>query len=63
MVILYQIFKADWEKYAGDANYSAWEMEVLCFYKHEHELAKVDMNKYGLKMVNSLLDKMEKLVI
>ncbi len=54
-----RIFKADWEKYAGDANYSAWEMEVLCFYKHEHELAKVDMNKYGLSNFNDLPEEPE----
>ena len=28
-----QIFKLDWIKYAS-GNYSAWEMEVLCFYHH-----------------------------
>ena len=54
-----RIFKADWDKYAGDANYSAWEMEVLCFYKHEHELAKVDMNKYGLSNFNDLPEEPE----
>ena len=43
-----RIFKADWDKYAKNANLSAWEMEVLCFYKHEHELAKVNYKKYGL---------------
>lgn len=54
-----RIFKADWDKYAGDANYSAWEMEVLCFYKHEHELAKVDMKKYGLSNFNDLPEEPE----
>lgn len=44
-----RIFKADWDKYANTGNLSAWEMEVLCFYKHEHELAHVNMEKYGLK--------------
>ena len=44
-----RIFKADWDKYAGKANLSAWEMEVLCFYKHEHELSNVKKDKYGLK--------------
>jgi DNA polymerase-3 subunit alpha len=43
-----RIFKANWDKYAKNANLSAWEMEVLCFYKHEHELAKVNYKKYGL---------------
>ena len=49
-----RIFEADWKKYAGAANYSAWEMEVLCFYKHEHELANVNMEKYGLSNFNDL---------
>ena len=49
-----RIFEADWKKYAGTANYSAWEMEVLCFYKHEHELANVNMEKYGLSNFNDL---------
>ena len=41
-----KIFKEDWEKYAS-GTISSWEMEVLCFYYHEHELAKLDMRKYG----------------
>ena len=41
------IFKSDWEKYAK-GSLSAWEMEVLCFYYHEHELTNVH-NKYGFK--------------
>ena len=40
------IFKEDWDKYAT-GNISAWEMEVLCFYYHEHELAHVNAHKYG----------------
>lgn len=40
------IFKADWDKYAS-GNISAWEMEALCFYYHEHELAHVDNSRYG----------------
>lgn len=41
------IFSEDMEKYAK-GNVSAWEMEVLCFYYHEHELKDVDFNKYGI---------------
>ena len=40
------IFLEDWEKYAK-GTISAWEMEVLCFYYHEHELINVNPNKYG----------------
>lgn len=41
-----KIFKEDWEKYAK-GNLSSWEMEALCFYYHEHELAHVDNARYG----------------
>ena len=41
-----EIFLEDWKKYAL-GNYSAWEMEALCFYYHEHELAHVDTARYG----------------
>lgn len=44
----FRIFKEDWDKYAGEGNLSAWEMEVLCFYYHEHELKDVNKRKYGL---------------
>jgi len=41
------LFKETWDKYA-QGNVSAWEMESLCFYYHEHELAHVNNMKYGL---------------
>lgn len=41
------LFEEEWNKYA-QGSISAWEMESLCFYYHEHELAHVDMKKYGL---------------
>ena len=34
-------------KYAK-GNISAWEMEVLCFYYHEHELVNVKFDRYGI---------------
>ena len=40
------IFKEDWDKYAS-GTISAWEMEVLCFYYHDHELQHVNRDKYG----------------
>ena len=42
-----KIFMEDWNKYAS-GSLSAWEMEALCFYYHEHELANVNNGKYGL---------------
>ena len=41
-----EIFMEDWNKYAK-GNPSSWEMEVLCFYYHEHELAHINKDKYG----------------
>ena len=41
-----KIFLEDWNKYAK-GTISAWEMEVLCFYYHEHELAHINKDKYG----------------
>ena len=40
------LFKEDWDKYAT-GTLSAWEMEALGYYDHEHELEKVDKIKYG----------------
>lgn len=48
-----QIFLEAWNKYAL-GSYSAWEMEIMCFYYHEHELAKVNTLKYGLSDFSKL---------
>ena len=42
-----EIFLDDWKKYAK-GNISHWEMEALCFYYHEHELAHLNKDKYGI---------------
>ena len=47
------LFKEMWDKYAGKS-ISAYEMESLCFYYHEHELKDVKMNKYGIIDFNDL---------
>ena len=47
-----------WNKYAA-GNTSAWEMDSLCFYYGEHELAKVDTFRYGIVDFNSLPDEPE----
>ena len=41
------LFNETWKKYAAD-NISAWEMESLCFYYHDHELKNIDKAKYGI---------------
>jgi len=41
------LFKECWDKYAT-GNISSYEMEALCFYYHEHELAHINKNKYGI---------------
>lgn len=43
-----KIFSEEWIKYTGKKSISAWEMESLCFYYHEHELANVNTGKYGI---------------
>lgn len=40
-------FKECWNKYA-DGTVSAWEMDSLCFYYHDHELADINANRYGI---------------
>ena len=41
-----KIFLEDWNKYAK-GTISAWEMEVLCFYYHDHELKNINTDRYG----------------
>ena len=47
------LFKNAWDKYA-QGTISAWEMESMCFYYHEHELAHIDVDKYGISDFNTL---------
>ena len=48
-----QLFLELWNKYAL-GTISAWEMESLCFYYHDHELKNVNQSKYGLINFNDL---------
>ena len=41
-----KIFMEAWEKYAK-GSISAWEMEAMCFYYHEHELEHINKARYG----------------
>lgn len=49
LLLLYnkKLFNETWNKYA-QGNISAWEMESLCFYYHEHELKNIDNHRYGI---------------
>ena len=47
------LFKEAWDKYAK-GSISAWEMEALCFYYHDHELINVNNQKYGIVNFNDL---------
>ena len=47
------IFKEDWDKYA-QGNISSWEMEALCFFYHDHELAHLNQYRYGFADFNKL---------
>ena len=44
-----KLFMQEWDKYAKKNNLSAWEMEALCFYYHDHELKNIDKQKYGIE--------------
>lgn len=52
----YLLFEEMWSKYA-EGSISAWEMDSLCFYYHEHELTRVDKNKYGISLFSELQDR------
>ena len=47
------IFMDEWNKYAK-GTISAWEMEALCFYYHDHELANINNSRYGFVDFNKL---------
>ena len=47
------LFLEMWNKYAT-GNLSTWEMSSMCCYYHEHELAHVDMNRYGFAKFSEL---------
>jgi DNA polymerase-3 subunit alpha len=47
------LFYDMWDKYAI-GNISAWEMESLCFYYHDHELSNIDKYKYGIVNFSTL---------
>ena len=42
-----KIFLENWIKYAK-GTISTWEMDSLCFYYHAHELANINLRKYGI---------------
>lgn len=47
------LFQEQWDKYA-QGNISAWEMDSMGYYYHEHELAHVRQEWYDVKSYNSL---------
>ena len=47
------LFMEYWDKYAK-GTISKWEMDSLCFYYNEHELANVKNNVYGIVNFNDL---------
>lgn len=47
------LFVECWNTYAA-GSISTWEMEVMCFYYHEHELINVKNSNYGIKDFNTL---------
>ena len=47
------LFQEEWDKYAA-GTISAWEMDSLGFYYHDHELENVDDRKYDIVEFNTL---------
>ena len=47
------LFQETWDKYAS-GSISKWEMDAMGYYYHEHELAHVDMAKYGVEEFKNL---------
>lgn len=52
------LFQEQWSKYAA-GNISAWEMDSMGYYYHEHELAKVKQSWYNIYEYDSLPDEPE----
>ena len=52
------VFQEAWEKYAK-GTISSWEMEAMCFYYHEHELANVKFERYGIVNFDELPEEPE----
>lgn len=52
------LFQEQWNKYAA-GNVSAWEMDSMGYYYHEHELAKVKQNWYNIYEYDNLPDEPE----
>lgn len=52
------LFEGEWKKYCK-GNISSWEMDSISFYYHEHELANVNLQKYGLSDFNTLPEEPE----
>lgn len=48
-----ELFFELWNKYAN-GTLSSWEMDSLCFYHSPHELAQVDIYKYGISNFENL---------
>lgn len=46
-------FDEEWEKYCS-GNISKWEMDSMCYYYHEHELARVNLFKYNISNFKDL---------
>lgn len=52
------LFNELWEKYA-EGTYSAWEMDSLGFYYHDHELSKIESAIYNIIEFNQLSEEPE----
>ena len=47
------LFQEQWDRYAS-GTYSTWEMASLGYYYHEHELANINYDMYGIRAYQDL---------
>lgn len=57
-VINEEAFVKNWSTYA-EGSLSAWEMEAICFYYHEHEMAHLNHELYGISSFKNLPEEPE----
>ena len=57
-VINEEAFVNNWSTYA-EGSLSAWEMEAICFYYHEHEMAHLNHELYGISSFKNLPEEPE----
>lgn len=48
------LLQEQWDRYCGNGSYSAWEMNSMGYYYHEHELAHANFQMFDIKRYKDL---------